>query len=86
MELWKGWKFINNVIVDNAGNIYTQNDIKMSWLAMELVTENMGSKNNIKILSRELKNKIAKTRSLPKVCLVWETEGSILESVYSLNE
>lgn len=85
IELWEGWYFFNGVIYDLAGNSYTENDIKMSWLATELVSGNLGSKGKIKIMREELQREKVKTLTLPTICLVWKCpKNGVIEEAYDL--
>lgn len=87
IELWNGWYFYNNMIYDGAGNRYSENDIRMSWLAGELVRENLSNPSNIKIMHKELRKKKIQATHLPTICLVWDSpKEGIIESVYQLKE
>lgn len=87
VELWEGWYWYNGVIYDEAGNSYTEHDIKMSWLAGELVSENFGSTSKIKIMREELQIKTRKTLHLPTIALIWECPNNgIIEEIYDLLE
>lgn len=87
VELWEGWYFYNNIIYDESGNSYTKNDILMSWQATELISENLSSKSNIKIMHTELKNRLRTTKELPTLCLIWgDSSNEVVEKVYKLAE
>ena len=85
IELWEGWYFYNGIIYDEAGNTYTKNDIKMSWLASELINETLGSKSKIKIMREELQRSNKKSLTLPTIALIWESpKYGVIEETYNL--
>lgn len=87
IKLWEGWYFYNNKIHDEAGNSYSQEDIRISWLAGDIVNDNLSNPSNIKIMHQELRHRKMMLTELPTLCLIWQSksEGTV-EKVYSLIE
>ncbi len=85
VQLWDGWYFENNLIVDDAGNKYTQRDIHMSWQAGLIIDGKIGLRREITSLKFELEHKI-RMQGLPEICFIWEDEKGITERVFNLKE
>ena len=82
---WDGWYFKNGMLWDDAGNMYSENDIRMSWKSGMIVDNFFGTSSDILTLRQELDKRILMNR-LPKVCFVWKSKNGVIEKVFDLEE
>ena len=75
---WDGWYFNDEFLCDDAGNKYSQNDIKAIFFTKQSINSLIGNQSNVISLKSELEKKIKTLKSEISISLV--TNGEVIEN------